>query len=57
MKKLPSTFIIMAMISLMMFFFIARMMHKAESDLKKLEHKRKTEGGANPYEKQLNSLL
>jgi hypothetical protein len=57
MKRFPSHFAIMALVMLMIFIFIVKLMNNAEKDLKKLEQKRAKQGGANEYEKQLNSLL
>lgn len=57
MKKFPTTFAAMIMILLIMFFFISSLMKNAEKDLKKLDEKRRVEGGGNEYEKQLDMLL
>ena len=57
MKKLPTTFILMALILFGMFFFISKMMSKAQQDLKKIEVEREKTGGSNDYERELNSLM
>ncbi len=57
MKKLPSTFILMALILIIMFLFIGKMMNNAEKDLDKLKQKREITGGANEQERDLNALL
>ncbi|MBP7653680.1 hypothetical protein KA977_09675 [Candidatus Dependentiae bacterium] len=56
MKKLPTTFITIVLIMAIMFLFIIKFMSKAESDIEKLEQKRKG-GGANETERQINQLL
>jgi hypothetical protein len=47
MKRFPSHFAIMALVMLMIFIFIVKLMNNAEKDLKKLEQKRAKQGGAN----------